>query len=181
MKTTLEIDDVLYREVMALSRMTGSTIEDLIAEGLWHVLSSPQENGRGLGEASGLAELALGDASFHQQPRHLTVVVKRRASRAVEHCLGEVVEVHVWRIARELHGNMRRPVAPARPDPEVQPEEVPQQRLVILRLRGQPIDAYLERAVSLKPGAHLAVARPGYGGLIVGVQAGLSTGQDEPV
>ncbi len=57
MKTTLEINDVLYREVVALSRMTGRTIEDLIAEGLRHVLSSPQENGRGPGEASGLAEL----------------------------------------------------------------------------------------------------------------------------
>ena len=57
MKTTLEIDDVLYCEVVALSRMTGRTIEDLIAEGLRHVVSSPHENGRGPGEASGLADL----------------------------------------------------------------------------------------------------------------------------
>lgn len=41
MKTTLDIDDNLYREVKALSAMTGRRMTDLINEGLRHVLNPP--------------------------------------------------------------------------------------------------------------------------------------------
>lgn len=37
-KTTLEIDDALYREVKALAAMRGRKIKDLVNEGLEHVL-----------------------------------------------------------------------------------------------------------------------------------------------
>lgn len=45
MKTTLEIDDVLYREVKALSGLTGRKVGDLVSEGLRHVLTSPVAKG----------------------------------------------------------------------------------------------------------------------------------------
>ena len=41
MKTTLEIDDALYREVKALSALTGRKMKDLVSDGLRHVLKPP--------------------------------------------------------------------------------------------------------------------------------------------
>lgn len=41
MKTTLEIDDTLYREVKSLGALTGRTMKDLVSEGLRHVLHPP--------------------------------------------------------------------------------------------------------------------------------------------
>lgn len=38
MKTTLEIDDALYREAKAFSALTGRKMKDLVSEGLRHVL-----------------------------------------------------------------------------------------------------------------------------------------------
>jgi len=38
MKTTLEIDDALYREAKALAALTGRKMKDLVSEGLEHVL-----------------------------------------------------------------------------------------------------------------------------------------------
>lgn len=38
MKTTLEIDDALYREVKAMAALTGRKMKDLVSEGLERVL-----------------------------------------------------------------------------------------------------------------------------------------------
>ena len=57
MKTTLEIDDALYREVKALSAVTGRRMKDLVNEGLRHVLSPPQSASAGLSDRAALAEL----------------------------------------------------------------------------------------------------------------------------
>ena len=57
MKTTLEIDDVLYREVKALSAVTGRRMKDLVNEGLRHVLHPPRAAPAGLGDRAALAEL----------------------------------------------------------------------------------------------------------------------------
>ena len=58
MKTTLEIDDALYREVKAMSALTGRRITDLVSDGLRRVLKQPEGDDAGskAGE-SGLAEL----------------------------------------------------------------------------------------------------------------------------
>lgn len=39
MKTTLEIDDALYREVKAMAALSGRKMKDLVREGLERVLS----------------------------------------------------------------------------------------------------------------------------------------------
>lgn len=59
MKTTLEIDDALYREVKALSALTGRKLKDLVSEGLRHVLESPQVAGstKGGQDSKALSEL----------------------------------------------------------------------------------------------------------------------------
>lgn len=56
-KTTLEIDDALYREVKALSAVTGRRMKDLVNEGLRHVLNPPQSASAGLSDRAALAEL----------------------------------------------------------------------------------------------------------------------------
>jgi len=56
-KTTLEIDDALYREVQALSAMTGRKMKDLVSDGLRHVLNPPAQKGNVPGDAAALAEL----------------------------------------------------------------------------------------------------------------------------
>ena len=58
MKTTLEIDDSLYREVKAMSALTGRKITDLVSDGLRRVLRQPDGDESGSkGSESGLAEL----------------------------------------------------------------------------------------------------------------------------
>lgn len=59
MKTTLEIDDALYREVKALSALTGRKVKDLVTEGLRHVLESPKTASptKGDADSAALAEL----------------------------------------------------------------------------------------------------------------------------
>lgn len=42
-KTTIEIDDALYREAKALGAMTGRKMKDLVSEGLQQVLHGLQE------------------------------------------------------------------------------------------------------------------------------------------
>jgi hypothetical protein len=53
----LEIDDALYREVKALSALTGRKMKDLVTEGLRHVLNPPPVKVSGEGKAAALAEL----------------------------------------------------------------------------------------------------------------------------
>ncbi len=59
MKTTLEIDDALYREVKALSALTGRKMKDLVSDGLRHVLNPtavPEVSGKN-SDTAALAEL----------------------------------------------------------------------------------------------------------------------------
>lgn len=42
MKTTLEIDDALYREAKAFSALTGRKMKDLVSDGLRRVLHPPE-------------------------------------------------------------------------------------------------------------------------------------------
>jgi hypothetical protein len=58
-KTTLEIDDALYREVKALSALTGRKMKDLVSDGLRYVLNptaGPGVPDKG-NDAAALAEL----------------------------------------------------------------------------------------------------------------------------
>jgi hypothetical protein len=79
MKTTLEIDDILYREVKAMSALTGRKMKDLVSEGLRHVLHPPApENASASGkEDSGLAELRewfkATDRAMKKAPKGQTV------------------------------------------------------------------------------------------------------------
>lgn len=57
MKTTLEIDDALYREVKAMSALTGRKLKDLVSEGLMHVLHRPALEITPAKDADALAEL----------------------------------------------------------------------------------------------------------------------------
>ncbi len=41
MKTTLEIDDELYREAKAMAALTGRKMKDLVSEGLRYVVRGP--------------------------------------------------------------------------------------------------------------------------------------------
>lgn len=45
MKTTLEIDDALYREAKAMAALTGRKIKDLVAEGLERVVRGEADSG----------------------------------------------------------------------------------------------------------------------------------------
>lgn len=57
MKTTLEIDDALYREVKALGALTGRTMKDLVSEGLRHVLNPPGAGAPGRSQDSARVQL----------------------------------------------------------------------------------------------------------------------------
>lgn len=57
MKTTLEIDDDLYREVKSLGALTGRTMKDLVSEGLRHVLHPPALTSSETSGAPALVEL----------------------------------------------------------------------------------------------------------------------------
>ena len=57
MKTTLEIDDALYREAKAFSALTGRKMKDLVSEGLRCVLNAPAGGRSTPGDAAALAEL----------------------------------------------------------------------------------------------------------------------------
>ena len=82
------------------------------------------------------------------------------ADGAVEHRLGEIVEVHVWRVASVFHRNMRGPVAPARSHRKMKPEEVLEERLVVFCLRRQALNLHFKRTALVQAGADLAVAGP---------------------
>ena len=104
--------------------------------------------------------LALASPPLHQQAGHLGVVVEGVALDGVEDRLGQIVEIQPRRIADIFHGDLHGIVAPGRPGaaPGL-PEELIDQRLIVLGLGGQAVDHDLQIAFAL-PGAHLAVVGP---------------------
>ncbi|MEN3943939.1 hypothetical protein WJU23_21735 [Prosthecobacter sp. SYSU 5D2] len=76
MKTTLEIDDVLYREAKAVAALTGRKMKDLVADGLRRVIRPTATTNAPALQADAAARLvecfALADKVMKKAPRNIS-------------------------------------------------------------------------------------------------------------